>query len=122
MKFPSQFKKSNQHEVTLRNIDFAAEGPYCCEVSLESPIFTKASNEEQVHVFRKFSFIIANKHSHATADDISLINFAFQFHKISRQPSLLQSERSISAKSSWQIVRLQKQSQVGVKYLSDSTL
>lgn len=38
-------------------IDFDATGLYCCEVSLESPIFTKASNEEQVHVFRKLYLI-----------------------------------------------------------------
>lgn len=48
-----QFQKSNQNEVTLKINDFDASGMYCCEVSLESPIFTKASNEEQVHVFRK---------------------------------------------------------------------
>lgn len=49
----SQFQKSNQNEVTLKINDFDASGMYSCEVSLESPIFTKASNEEQVHVFRE---------------------------------------------------------------------
>lgn len=53
-----QFQKSNQNEVILKIIDFDASGMYCCEVSLESPIFTKASNEEQVHVFRKYPLII----------------------------------------------------------------
>jgi hypothetical protein len=54
--FPFQFQKSNQNEVTLKINDFDASGMYCCEVSLESPIFTKASLEEQVHVFRKLNF------------------------------------------------------------------
>lgn len=49
-----KFPKSNQHEVTLKNLDFDASGLYYCEVSLESPIFTKASNEEQVHVIREY--------------------------------------------------------------------
>jgi hypothetical protein len=48
-----QFRKSNQNQLTIKILDFDASGMYCCEVSLESPIFTKASNEEQVHVFRK---------------------------------------------------------------------
>lgn len=40
--------------MTLKHVDFDAAGLYFCEVSLESPIFTKASNEEQVHVIRKY--------------------------------------------------------------------
>ncbi|CRK92440.1 CLUMA_CG006007, isoform A [Clunio marinus] len=66
------FQKSNQNEVTLKNLDFDASGLYYCEVSLESPIFTKASNEEQVHVilpqnapptivFKKRQFYIGEK-------------------------------------------------------------
>ncbi|CAO1390958.1 unnamed protein product, partial [Diamesa tonsa] len=44
------FVNSNQDEVTLKNLDFDAAGLYYCEVSLDAPIFTKASNEEQIHV------------------------------------------------------------------------
>lgn len=54
-----KFPKSNQHEVTLKNLDFDASGLYYCEVSLESPIFTKASNEEQVHVIREYWLLIS---------------------------------------------------------------
>ena len=51
--FNLQFVNSNQDEVTLKNLDFDAAGLYYCEVSLDAPIFTKASNEEQIHVIRE---------------------------------------------------------------------
>jgi hypothetical protein len=47
--FP-QFSKSSPSQVTLMKLDFDASGNYFCEVSLDSPIFTKASNEEHLHV------------------------------------------------------------------------
>lgn len=53
------FQRSNQNEVTLKNIDFDAAGMYYCEVSLESPIFTKASNEAQIHVIREYRHLIS---------------------------------------------------------------
>lgn len=48
-----QFTRSNEKVVVLKNLDFEASGLYYCEVSTDSPIFTKASNEEQIHVIRK---------------------------------------------------------------------
>ncbi|KAL5283567.1 hypothetical protein ACFFRR_006055, partial [Megaselia abdita] len=41
---------SNETQVTLRNLDFEATGNYYCEVSIDNPIFTKASQEEVLHV------------------------------------------------------------------------
>ena len=32
------------------NLDFDASGNYFCEVSIDNPIFTKASAEEHLHV------------------------------------------------------------------------
>jgi hypothetical protein len=64
-----QFQKSNQHEVTIKINDFDASGMYSCEVSLESPIFTKASIEEQVHVFREYT---ANIDRHFIDDPLFL--------------------------------------------------
>lgn len=53
-----QFPKSNQNEVTLKNLDFEGTALYSCEVSLDSPIFTKASNEEHVIVIREYWLLI----------------------------------------------------------------
>lgn len=57
-KIIEQFTKSNQNEVTLKNLDFEGTALYSCEVSLESPIFTKASAEEHVIVIRKYFLLI----------------------------------------------------------------
>jgi hypothetical protein len=35
------------------NVDFEASGNYFCEVSIDNPIFTKASPEEHLHVMGK---------------------------------------------------------------------
>ncbi|XP_055300001.1 uncharacterized protein LOC129567297 [Sitodiplosis mosellana] len=43
-------KNSNEDKVHLEKIDFDAAGRYYCEVSTETPIYTKESNIEQVHV------------------------------------------------------------------------
>lgn len=49
-------------EVTLNILNFDAAGMYFCEVSTDTPIFTKESNEEQIHVFRKyFPFFMQDK-------------------------------------------------------------
>lgn len=45
-----KFKNSNEDKVHLEKIDFDAAGKYYCEVSTETPIYTKESNIEQVHV------------------------------------------------------------------------
>ncbi|XP_031624821.1 uncharacterized protein LOC116341720 [Contarinia nasturtii] len=44
------WKNSNEEKVHLEKIDFDAAGRYYCEVSTETPIYTKESNIEQVHV------------------------------------------------------------------------
>ncbi|XP_055699185.1 uncharacterized protein LOC129799383 [Phlebotomus papatasi] len=44
------WKASNERQVTLKDVDFEASGLYYCEVSTDTPIFTKPSQDEQVHV------------------------------------------------------------------------
>lgn len=44
------WSSSNEEQVTLKNLDFEAAGLYYCEVSTSTPIFTKASQDEQIHV------------------------------------------------------------------------
>lgn len=57
--FP-QFSKSNESQVTLMNLDFEATGSYYCEVSIDNPIFTKASNEVHLHVIGEcFKHLVA---------------------------------------------------------------
>jgi len=41
-------------KVMLRNMQFEASGFYSCEVSTETPIYTKASNDQQLTVIREF--------------------------------------------------------------------
>lgn len=48
-----QWKNSDEEKVHLEKIDFDAAGRYYCEVSTDTPIFTKESNVEQVHVIGK---------------------------------------------------------------------
>ena len=48
--FYLQFSRSNRSQVTLTNLDFEASAPYFCEVTIDNPIFTKASKEEHIHV------------------------------------------------------------------------
>ena len=54
-----QFAKSNASQVTLMNLDFDASGNYFCEVSIDNPIFTKASAEEHLHVIGECLWSIA---------------------------------------------------------------
>ncbi|XP_049868170.1 uncharacterized protein LOC126368307 [Pectinophora gossypiella] len=42
---------ATENSIILQNLDFAASGSYSCEVSLDTPIFTKASSEKQLTVF-----------------------------------------------------------------------
>ncbi|XP_065075386.1 uncharacterized protein beat-VII [Ochlerotatus camptorhynchus] len=44
------WKKVTLSTLTLKNVDYEASGSYYCEVSTDTPIFTKASNEEPFHV------------------------------------------------------------------------
>lgn len=48
-----KWKNSDEEKVHLEKIDFDATGRYYCEVSTDTPIFTKESNVEQVHVIGK---------------------------------------------------------------------
>lgn len=48
-----QFQQSDQDQVTLKDVDFDASGSYYCEVSTDTPIFTKGSEEEPMQVIRK---------------------------------------------------------------------
>lgn len=50
----SQWKNSNAEKVELKNLSFEASGNYRCEVSLESPIYTKESDEEVMNVISKY--------------------------------------------------------------------
>ncbi|CAH0714447.1 unnamed protein product, partial [Brenthis ino] len=42
---------ATENSIILQNLDFAASGSYSCEVSLDTPIYTKASGEKQLTVF-----------------------------------------------------------------------
>jgi CD80-like C2-set immunoglobulin domain len=41
--------------VTLKDLDFDATGSYYCEVSIDNPIFTKASSEVHLHVIGEWA-------------------------------------------------------------------
>ncbi|CAH2265772.1 jg7959 [Pararge aegeria aegeria] len=45
---------ATENSIILQNLDFAASGGYSCEVSLDTPIYTKASSEKQLTVFRMY--------------------------------------------------------------------
>ncbi|XP_046669653.1 uncharacterized protein LOC124360254 [Homalodisca vitripennis] len=45
--------QSNEQQVRLKILDFDASGVYCCEVTTETPIYTKASEDEEVTVIKK---------------------------------------------------------------------
>uniref|UniRef100_A0A182PUX7 Ig-like domain-containing protein n=1 Tax=Anopheles epiroticus TaxID=199890 RepID=A0A182PUX7_9DIPT len=44
------WKKVTPSTLTLKNVDYDASGSYYCEVSTDTPIFTKASNDEILNV------------------------------------------------------------------------
>jgi hypothetical protein len=50
-----QWTHTNERQVMLRNLHFEASGTYFCEVSTETPIYTKPSNDELLTVFRKYN-------------------------------------------------------------------
>lgn len=49
-----QFEHSDKDQVTLKSVDFEASGFYYCEVSTDTPIFTKESKDEPMVVIRRF--------------------------------------------------------------------
>ena len=48
-----QWEESTERQIQLRNMDFEASGIYCCEVSTQTPIYTKLSNYHELTVIRK---------------------------------------------------------------------
>ena len=48
-----QWNESSERQILLRNMDFEASGTYCCEVSTQTPIYTKLSNDHELMVIRK---------------------------------------------------------------------
>lgn len=50
-----QWENSNESQVTLANVDFKLSGQFTCEVSMTSPLYTKASVEQFMNVFCKFN-------------------------------------------------------------------
>ncbi|RVE55123.1 hypothetical protein evm_000021 [Chilo suppressalis] len=42
---------ATENSIILQNLDFAASGSYSCEVSMDTPIYTKESSEKQLTVF-----------------------------------------------------------------------
>ncbi|XP_026466050.1 uncharacterized protein LOC113369678, partial [Ctenocephalides felis] len=48
--FIGYWSRSNAHQVALKNLDIQASGLYSCEVSLETPIYTKASSDHELTV------------------------------------------------------------------------
>ncbi|CAG4986652.1 unnamed protein product [Parnassius apollo] len=42
---------ATENSIILQNLDFAASGSYSCEVSLDTPIYTKESSAKQLTVF-----------------------------------------------------------------------
>ncbi|KPI92810.1 hypothetical protein RR46_14031 [Papilio xuthus] len=45
---------ATDNSIILQNLDFAASGSYSCEVSMDTPIYTKESTAKQLTVFRKY--------------------------------------------------------------------
>lgn len=52
----TQWKNSDDKKVHLEKLDFDAGGKYYCEVSTDTPIYTKESNIEQMHIVGKLTF------------------------------------------------------------------
>lgn len=84
-----KWKNSDEEKVHLEKIDFEAAGRYYCEVSTDTPIFTKESNVEQVYVIGKyessneikFYFIRIKAKAVAFHQNLYFINANFiQFH------------------------------------------
>lgn len=46
-----QWENSNETQVTLKDVQFDLSGQFYCEVSTDTPIFTKASADELMSVF-----------------------------------------------------------------------
>ena len=51
-------EQSNEKQIVLRNMDFEASGIYSCEVSTQTPIYTKPSNDHELLVIREYTSFI----------------------------------------------------------------
>lgn len=49
--FCLQWEGSNERQLKIRNVDFAASGYYSCSASMEQPIYTKFSEKVELTVF-----------------------------------------------------------------------
>ncbi|KAK6628853.1 hypothetical protein RUM43_002669 [Polyplax serrata] len=50
---PKYWEGSNERQLKIRNVDFAASGYYSCSASMEQPIYTKFSEKVELTVFEK---------------------------------------------------------------------
>lgn len=48
-----QMQHSDHRQIVLRDLDFEATGLYSCQVSSQSPIFTRASIEQELIIYRE---------------------------------------------------------------------
>lgn len=58
-----QWSHTSEKYIQLSKLDFSASGVYSCEVSMETPIYTKDSNRHELTVIRKYrhtSFLYNN--------------------------------------------------------------
>ncbi|XP_046388912.1 uncharacterized protein LOC124157890 [Ischnura elegans] len=47
------WSRSNEHQIRLVGLELEASGVYSCEVSMETPIYTKPSNDEVITVIQR---------------------------------------------------------------------
>lgn len=69
------WKHSNEKQIRLKGVEFAASGPYSCLVSMETPIFTKTSDPVELTVFERQAGdpeIKLRKASYAVGDVLEL--------------------------------------------------
>lgn len=52
--FIIQWDESNERQLTMKNLHFDAAGTYYCEVTTDTPIYTKESQLAPFHVIRKY--------------------------------------------------------------------
>lgn len=67
--------ENDERHVTLKNVNFSASGLYSCAVSLESPIFTKASNEAELTVMQSQTegpYITMPKPEYSVGDQLDM--------------------------------------------------
>uniref|UniRef100_A0A1A9WLQ7 Ig-like domain-containing protein n=1 Tax=Glossina brevipalpis TaxID=37001 RepID=A0A1A9WLQ7_9MUSC len=63
---------SNESQVTLANVDFKLSGQFHCEVSMTSPLYTKASSEHLMSVFCSLNVYKENETPGTIGSSISI--------------------------------------------------